>query len=84
VTRRKRIRRKAVKPVVERRDHLLFYPVQYEGLEQSPNIVSTGAAPNQQIIPGVKWCFDHLPHIVLSRTAWKLCECLAPRVSLDA
>lgn len=52
--------RKAVKPIVERHDHLLFYPVQYEGLEQSPNIVYTGAAPNQQIIPGVKWCFDHL------------------------
>ena len=52
--------RRAVKPVVEQHDHLLFYPVQYEGLEQSPNIVYTGAAPNQQIIPGVKWCFDHL------------------------
>jgi urea transport system substrate-binding protein len=34
--------------------------VQYEGLEQSPNIVYTGAAPNQQIIPAVKWCFDNL------------------------
>ena len=32
----------------------------YEGLEQSPNIVYTGAAPNQQIIPAVKWCYDHL------------------------
>jgi urea transport system substrate-binding protein len=52
--------RKAVKAVVERHDHLLFYPVQSEGLEQSPNIVYTGATPNQQIIPGVKWCFDHL------------------------
>src|SRR5262249_32806806 len=30
--------------------------VQYEGLEQSPNIIYTGAAPNQQIIPAVKWC----------------------------
>src|SRR5262249_33976631 len=29
--------------------------VQYEGLEQSPNIVYTGAAPNQQIIPAVRW-----------------------------
>jgi urea transport system substrate-binding protein len=48
--------RKHVKPVVERHDHLLFYPLQYEGLEQSPNIVYTGAAPNQQIIPAVRWC----------------------------
>jgi urea transport system substrate-binding protein len=48
--------RKMVKPVVEARDHLLFYPVQYEGLELSPNIVYLGAAPNQQIIPAVRWC----------------------------
>ena len=52
--------RKTVKPVFEKYDHLLFYPVQYEGLEESPNIVYTGAAPNQQIIPAVKWCFDNL------------------------
>lgn len=52
--------RKAVKPVFEKHKHLLFYPVQYEGLEESPNIVYTGATPNQQIIPAVKWCFDNL------------------------
>jgi urea transport system substrate-binding protein len=52
--------RKTVKPVFEKHNHLLFYPVQYEGLEQSKNIVYTGAAPNQQIIPAVKWCFDNL------------------------
>ncbi len=52
--------RKTVKPVFEKLDHLLFYPVQYEGLEQSPNIVYTGAAPNQQIIPAVKWSFENL------------------------
>ncbi|MFT4589773.1 MAG: urea transport system substrate-binding protein [Limisphaerales bacterium] len=47
--------RKTAREVFERRDHLLFYPVQYEGLEQSPNIVYTGATPNQQIIPSVRW-----------------------------
>ncbi|MBL4693596.1 MAG: urea ABC transporter substrate-binding protein [Magnetovibrio sp.] len=52
--------RKAVKPIFEKYDHLLFYPVQYEGLEVSPNIIYLGAAPNQQIIPAVKWSFDHL------------------------
>jgi urea transport system substrate-binding protein len=52
--------RRTVKPIFEEHDHLLFYPVQYEGLEQSENIVYTGAAPNQQIIPAVKWCADHL------------------------
>jgi urea transport system substrate-binding protein len=47
--------RKAVLPVFEKNDHLLFYPVQYEGLEASKNIVYTGAAPNQQIMPAVTW-----------------------------
>ena len=52
--------RKAVKPVIENFDQLLFYPLQYEGLEQSANIVYTGAAPNQQIIPAVHWALEHL------------------------
>ena len=52
--------RKTVLPVLKKHDHLLFYPVQYEGLEESPNIVYTGAAPNQQIIPAVKWCVTAL------------------------
>jgi urea transport system substrate-binding protein len=52
--------RKTVKPIFEKHNHLLFYPLQYEGLEHSPNIVYTGAAPNQQITPAVKWSFDHL------------------------
>jgi urea transport system substrate-binding protein len=52
--------RKTVKPVFEKHNHLLFYPVQYEGLEQSRNIVYTGAAPNQQILPAVDWCFREL------------------------
>ena len=47
--------RKSVKPIVEKYQHLLFYPVQYEGLEQSPNIVYTGVTPNQQIFPAVNW-----------------------------
>ncbi len=54
--------RKTVKPVFEKYNHLLFYPVQYEGLEHSKNIIYTGAAPNQQIIPAIKWCFDNLGH----------------------
>jgi len=51
--------RKMVKEVVEKYDHLLFYPVQYEGLEQSPNIIYTGAAPNQQLTPTVKWAIEN-------------------------
>jgi len=49
--------RKQVKEVVEQHNHLLFYPVQFEGMELSPNIIYTGAAPNQQIIPAVRWAF---------------------------
>jgi urea transport system substrate-binding protein len=52
--------RKAVKEVVERRGHLLFYPLQYEGLEQSDAIVYLGAAPNQQILPAVRWALANL------------------------
>jgi len=52
--------RKGVLPVVESADHLLVYPMAYEGMEQSPNIVYTGAAPNQQITPAVQWCHDVL------------------------
>lgn len=52
--------RKAVVPVVERRDGLLFYPVQYEGMEMSPNVVYLGAAPNQQVIPGTRWALRSL------------------------
>lgn len=52
--------RKTVLPIFEKNHHLLFYPVQYEGLEQSPNIVYLGAAPNQQIIPAVTWGYSQL------------------------
>ena len=47
--------RKAMKPVVEGAKGLLFYPVQYEGLEVSPNIFYTGATTNQQIIPALDY-----------------------------
>lgn len=41
------ISRKAVLPVVERLNGLLWYPTLYEGFEFSPNVIYTGAAPNQ-------------------------------------
>lgn len=52
--------RKAVKAVVEKHRHLLFYPLRHEGMEQSPNIIYTGAAPNQQMIPATNWALDNL------------------------
>lgn len=52
--------RKAVLPVLDRHRGLLFYPLQYEGLESSPHVVYTGAVPNQQLVPAVKWALDNL------------------------
>ena len=43
--------RKAVKPIFEAHDHLLIYPVQFEGLETSPCIVYLGAAPISKSCP---------------------------------
>ncbi|MFL6023789.1 MAG: urea ABC transporter substrate-binding protein [Marmoricola sp.] len=69
--------RKAMKPVVEKDNGLLFYPVQYEGLESSKNIYYTGATTNQQILPameflkskGVKTLFLAGSDYVFPRTA---------------
>jgi urea transport system substrate-binding protein len=52
--------RQAVLPVFEGRNHLLWYPVQYEGDESSPNVVYTGSAPNQQILPAIDYCLREL------------------------
>jgi urea transport system substrate-binding protein len=52
--------RKAMLPVFERNKALLYYPVQYEGLEASPYIFYTGATTNQQIIPGLEFLQDEL------------------------
>lgn len=52
--------RRTVRPIFEHHDNLLFYPVQYEGLEQSPNIVYLGATPNQQILPALRYAIDIL------------------------
>ncbi|NJO20924.1 MAG: urea ABC transporter substrate-binding protein, partial [Spirulinaceae cyanobacterium RM2_2_10] len=51
--------RKAVLDVFESKNHMLWYPVQYEGQECSKNIFYTGAAPNQQIEPAVQWLLDN-------------------------
>ncbi|MGJ3263855.1 MAG: transporter substrate-binding domain-containing protein [Salinarimonas sp.] len=42
--------RRAVLPVVERLNGLLWYPTLYEGFEFSPNVIYTGAAPNQNSV----------------------------------
>jgi urea transport system substrate-binding protein len=48
--------RKHVLPVLDEHKGLLFYPSQYEGQEQSPRVIYTGATPQQQALPAV----DHL------------------------
>ncbi|QDU62993.1 Aliphatic amidase expression-regulating protein [Planctomycetes bacterium Pan216] len=52
--------RKAMIPVIDESDHLLVYPVGFEGLEHSPRVLYTGTAPNQEIIPAVEWCYANL------------------------
>jgi len=47
--------RKAMLPVFESANSLLYYPVQYEGLEASKNIFYTGATTNQQIVPALDY-----------------------------
>ena len=47
--------RKAMLPVFEKTQNLLWYPVQFEGNECSPNIMYSGAQPNQQALPAYDW-----------------------------
>ncbi|HEX6381391.1 MAG TPA: urea ABC transporter substrate-binding protein [Acidimicrobiia bacterium] len=83
--------RKAVKPVVEKHNGLFFYPVQYEGLEASPNIYYTGATTNQQIIPamdflaskGVKRLFLAGSDYVFPRTANAIIKLYAAKLGIE-
>ena len=50
--------RKAVMPIVEQRNGLLWYPTLYEGFEYSPNIIYTGAAPNQNSLRLVEYLLE--------------------------
>ena len=49
------VSRKSVLPVFEENNGLLFYPVQYEGEEQSLNVFYTAATPNQQLVPAAEY-----------------------------
>jgi urea transport system substrate-binding protein len=83
--------RKAMLPVVEGNKGLLFYPVQYEGLEASKNIYYTGATTNQQIIPamdflktkGVKTLFLAGSDYVFPRTANKIIKQYAKQLGIS-
>jgi len=83
--------RKAMLPVVEGANGLLFYPVQYEGLEASENIYYTGATTNQQIIPAmdflaskdVKTLFLAGSDYVFPRTANKIIKQYAAELGIE-
>ena len=50
--------RKAVKPLLANYGALLWYPLQYEGLEKSEDIVYLGQVPNQQVLPAVEYLVE--------------------------
>ena len=50
--------RKEVLPLFEKHDALLWYPSHYEGFETSENVVYTGAAPNQHIVPLTRYLLE--------------------------
>jgi urea transport system substrate-binding protein len=50
--------RKSLLPVFEKYNSLLFYPVQFEGNECSPNIIYSGAQPNQQALPALDYALE--------------------------
>jgi urea transport system substrate-binding protein len=54
------VSRKSVLPVIEEYNALLFYPVQYEGEEQSLNVFYTAASPNQQLVPAADYAMKEL------------------------
>lgn len=47
--------RKAMLPILEQRNGLLYYPTFYEGLEQSKNVIYTGQEATQQVIEALNW-----------------------------
>jgi len=52
--------RKAVLPVFEKENNMLYYPTFYEGLEDSKNVIYTGQEATQQIIWGLDWAYEKL------------------------
>ena len=80
--------RKYILPTLEELNTLLWYPVQYEGLECSKNIFYTGACPNQQVEPAVNWLLENKgkrfylvgSDIVFSHTCHKIIKAKLRRV----
>lgn len=49
------VSRKSVLPVVESQDSLLFYPLHFEGEEQSKNVVYLNSPPSSSVLPAVEY-----------------------------
>ncbi|MBL1421604.1 MAG: transporter substrate-binding domain-containing protein [Alphaproteobacteria bacterium] len=67
------IGRKEVTPIIEKYDALLWYTSPYEGFEVCENIIYTGAAPNQHILPLFEHMFTHFgknTYLVGSNYVW--------------
>ena len=65
--------RKEVLPFFEKHDGLLWYPSHYEGFESSENVIYTGAAPNQHIVPLADYMlgkFGRSAYLVGSNYIW--------------
>ncbi|HSG59917.1 MAG TPA: transporter substrate-binding protein [Pseudomonadales bacterium] len=58
--------RKTIKPLFEGSGRLLVYPVQFEGVEASPNILYTGSTAAQQVMPALAWGLKNIgPRVML-------------------
>ncbi len=53
--------RKSMRDTFESNNHLLWYPLYYEGQECSENILYTGSLPNQQVEPSIDWIRSRFP-----------------------
>jgi urea transport system substrate-binding protein len=52
--------RKRVIPIIEKNKKLLFYPVQFEGIESSKNVFYLGQSPSQQVMPSILWSYKNI------------------------
>jgi len=51
--------RRAILPIIERLNGLLWYPTLHEGFECSPNVIYTGASPNQNSVALANYLSEH-------------------------
>ncbi len=80
--------RKAVLPVFEKLNGLLYYPTYYEGLEISPNIMYTAQEATQSSIAATEWLYENRgksyylvgSDYIWPRTTIKLCKITLDRL----